>query len=180
MLESMVSTQIQLTLYNLVQSLMEKAQSNAQNVNIESETTVDGDYQGYQNTSFASIIERVSDKYGVDPSLVGALIKNESNFNVNAESYAGAQGLMQLMPATAASLGVSDSFDPYQNIEGGVKYLSNLLDMYNGDVSLSLAAYNAGPGAVNSYGGIPPYQETQTYVQRVLSTYTSGSINERI
>ena len=175
MLESMVNTQIQMTIYNLLQSLMEKAQSAKQT---NAQTT--GDYQGYQQSSFADIIESVSSKYGVDPSLVGALIKNESNFNSNTESYAGAQGLMQLMPSTASSLGVTNSFDPIQNIEGGVKYLSNLLDMYNGDVSIALAAYNAGPGAVNKYQGIPPYQETQTYVDRVLSTYSSGLINERI
>ena len=173
MLESMVNTQIQITMYNLLQTLMEKAQS-SQQVDSGESISVDGDYQGYQSTSFASIIESVSEKYGVDPSLVGALIKNESNFDSTAESYVGAQGLMQLMPSTAASLGVLDAFDPYQNIEGGVKYLSNLLDMYDGDVSLALAAYNAGPGAVNTYDGIPPYQETQTYVQRVLSTYTSS------
>jgi soluble lytic murein transglycosylase-like protein len=173
MLESMVNSQIQITVYNLLQTLMENAAKNQQ-VDAGSTTSLDGDYQGYQSTSFASIIERVSEKYGVDPSLVGALIKNESNFNSNAESHVGAQGLMQLMPSTAASLGVLDSFDPYQNIEGGVKYLSNLLDMYDGDVSMALAAYNAGPGAVNSYHGIPPYQETQTYVQRVISTYTSS------
>jgi soluble lytic murein transglycosylase-like protein len=172
-LESLVSSQIQMTMYNLLLSLMEKTQS-IQQQSDSNNTTVDGDYQGYQNTSFASIIDSVSAKYGVDPSLVGALIKNESNFNANAESYAGAQGLMQLMPGTAASLGVLDSFDPYQNIEGGVKYLSKLLNMYNGDVSMALAAYNAGPGAVNEYNGIPPYQETQTYVQRVLSTYTTS------
>ncbi len=181
MLESMVNTQIQMTIYNLLQSLMERAQSATQTSEQTDQFT--GDYQGYKESAFAKIIESVSSKYGVDPSLVGALIKNESNFNEDAESYAGAQGLMQLMPGTASSLGVSNSFDPKENIEGGVKYLSNLLDMYNGDVSLALAAYNAGPGAVNKYQGIPPYQETQTYVDRVLSTYSSyssGLINERI
>jgi soluble lytic murein transglycosylase-like protein len=172
MLESMVNTKIQMTIYNLLQSLMERAQSTNQTSDKTDQST--GDYQGYQQSSFADIIESISSKYGVDPSLVGALIKNESNFNANAESYAGAQGLMQLMPSTASSLGVTNSFDPKQNIEGGVKYLSNLLDMYNGDVSLALAAYNAGPGAVNKYQGIPPYQETQTYVDRVLSTYSSS------
>lgn len=178
MFESMFNTKIQLTMYNLLQDLIQKAQASAKDTT--SGTNVNGDYEGYKNTSFASIIESVSQKYGVDPSLVGALIKNESNFDANAKSYVGALGLMQLMPGTAQSLGVTDPLDPYQNIEGGVKYLSSLLDMYNGDVSLALAAYNAGPGAVSSYQGIPPYQETQTYVQRVLSTYTSGLINERI
>jgi soluble lytic murein transglycosylase-like protein len=177
MFESMINSKIQMTLYNLLQSLMEKAQASQDETE---DTSIDGDYDGYKSSSFASIIESISQKYGVDPSLVGAVIKNESNYDADAESYAGALGLMQLMPSTATSLGVSDPLDPYQNIEGGVKYLSNLLDMYNGDVSLALAAYNAGPGAVNTYDGIPPYQETQTYVQRVLSTYTSSTINERI
>ena len=175
MLDSVFNTKIQLTMYNLFQDLIEKALASA-----SGETSINGDYDDYKNTSFADIIEAISQKYGVDPSLVGALIKNESNFDADAQSHAGALGLMQLMPSTAQSLGVSDPLDPYQNIEGGVKYLSNLLDMYNGNVTLALAAYNAGPGAVSAYNGIPPYQETQTYVQRVLSTYTSGLINERI
>ena len=122
-------------------------------------------------SSFESIIQQASARYQVDPSLVKALIRAESNFNPTAVSSAGAQGLMQLMPATAAGLGVQNSLDPVQNIEGGVHLLRKLLDRYSGNVTLALAAYNAGPGAVDRFGGIPPYQETQTYVQRVLNYY---------
>ncbi|MFQ3548311.1 MAG: lytic transglycosylase domain-containing protein [Armatimonadota bacterium] len=123
---------------------------------------------GQRQAAFNNIIEYAADKYGVEPSLVKAVIKAESGFNPNARSAAGAQGLMQLMPATARSLGVTDSFDPIQNIEGGVKYLKKQLDTF-GDVRLALAAYNAGPNAVVRHGGIPPYRETQNYVQKVLS-----------
>ncbi len=122
---------------------------------------------------FQKIITEASAKYGVDTNLVNAVIQAESAFNPNAVSSAGAEGLMQLMPATAASLGVTDSMDPQQNVDGGVKLLRSLLNSYDGNVSLALAAYNAGPGAVSKYNGIPPYQETQTYVQRVLAAYRS-------
>ena len=124
---------------------------------------------------FSSLINQAAQKYGVNPGLVQAVIKAESNFNPSAVSQAGAQGLMQLMPGTARGLGVTDSLDPAQNIDGGVHFLSNLLKHYNGNVRLAIAAYNAGPGAVDKYGGIPPYQETQTYVNRVLGYYQSTS-----
>ena len=121
--------------------------------------------------SFAEIIKEASAKYQVDEDLIEAVIKAESDFDPNAQSSAGAQGLMQLMPQTAADLGVTNSFDARQNINGGVRFLKNLLDYYSGDVSKALAGYNAGPGAVDEYDGIPPYQETQTYVKRVMDTY---------
>ena len=117
---------------------------------------------------YSAEIWMASQKYNVDYALVKAVIKAESNFNPRAVSRAGARGLMQLMPDTASLLQVSDSFHPGENIDGGVRYLRYLLNVFNGNLPLALAAYNAGEKAVYRYRGIPPYQETQTYVQRVL------------
>lgn len=118
-----------------------------------------------------ALIQNMCRKYGVDPSLVKAVIGAESGYDRLAVSPKGAMGLMQLMPGTANSLGVYDPFDPEQNIEGGVRYLSGLLERYGGNVTLALAAYNAGPGSIEKYGSVPPYQETGTYVRKVLASY---------
>lgn len=129
----------------------------------------------YKNTSkrlgvpesMDSIFEEASQKYGVPLTLLKAVGKAESNFNANAVSGAGAQGVMQLMPATAKSLGVEDPFDARSNIMGGAKYLSEKLNLYNGDIDLALAAYNAGSGNVAKYGGVPPFAETRNYIKRI-------------
>lgn len=112
-------------------------------------------------------VKQLASKYQVDSALVRAVIHAESAFKVNALSNKGAQGLMQLMPGTAKDMGVHNAFDARQNIEGGVKYLAWLLETFNGDIKLATAAYNAGPGAVKRFNGIPPYAETEVYVERV-------------
>jgi soluble lytic murein transglycosylase-like protein len=117
---------------------------------------------------FLNEITAAAKKYGVDPALLAGLVKAESNFNPQAQSGVGAKGLTQLMDATAHGLGVNDSFDIRQSLDGGAKFLGGLLKQFHGDQGLALAAYNAGPGAVQKYGGIPPYQETQRYVPKVL------------
>lgn len=126
---------------------------------------------------YENLISSCATKYGVNPSLIKAVIHTESGYNPNAVSRKGASGLMQLMPGTARSLKVSNSFDPKDNVEGGVKYLRFLLDTFRGDVSLAVAAYNAGLNKVAKYGGIPPYNETRTYVDRVLSYMQSYQAN---
>jgi soluble lytic murein transglycosylase-like protein len=119
-------------------------------------------------------IEQAAARHNVDPNLVRAVVKVESNFNPHAVSPKGAMGLMQLMPGTARELKVSHPFDPEENVDAGVRHLRSLLDNYNGDVQLTLAAYNAGPRAVQRSAGVPRYRETQDYVKRITSLYSSG------
>ncbi len=128
-------------------------------------------------TRYSEEIREIAARHGVDPDLVGAVIRAESAFNPRAVSNKGAQGLMQLMPRTASALGVRNVFDPYQNIEGGVRHLRYLLDRYPGNVPLALAAYNAGEKAVDYYRGIPPYAETTQYVQKILGQSPSLGSN---
>jgi soluble lytic murein transglycosylase len=121
--------------------------------------------------AFDPAIKRASLQHGVSPALVKAVIAAESGFDPEAISRKGAQGLMQLMPYTAESLGVDDALDPWQNIDGGTRYLSQMIERFPGELTLALAAYNAGPEAVKRHRGVPPYQETRTYVRRVLRYY---------
>lgn len=122
--------------------------------------------------------ERYSRAHNLSPALVKAIIRAESNGNRNAVSRKGAQGMMQLMPFTSKRLKVNDPFDPVENIEGGVKYIKELLDVFRGNITYAVAAYNAGPAAVQKYGGIPPYQETRTYVKRVMDYYQKYASKE--
>jgi len=123
--------------------------------------------------TLADIVNQASVKYNVPTDLIYSVIRAESGGNPNAKSSAGAMGLMQLMPGTAKDLGVTNPYDPTQNVMGGTKYLSQLLSMFNGNIPLTAAAYNAGPGAVKSYGGIPPYKQTQDYV-KIITGYMAG------
>jgi len=159
-------------------AVMRAARSAASEVN----TYLDGRAQSHQilNHAFTqeeidAAIEQAAARHNVDPSLVRSVVKVESNFNPNAVSRKGAMGLMQLMPSTARSLNVSNPFDPAQNVDAGVRHLRNLLDSYGGNVSLSLAAYNAGSGAVARSAGVPHFRETQNYVRRITNLYNRGS-----
>ena len=121
-----------------------------------------------RSSEFDTLITTAAQKYDLDPALLKAMVQAESNFSPTAVSPVGAKGLMQLMDGTAQQLGVADAFDPVENIEGGARFIQQLLQRYKGDEVLALAAYNAGPGAVDRWNGLPPYQETQIYVPRIL------------
>jgi len=159
-------------------AVMRAARSAASEVN----SYLDGRAQSHQilNRAFTqedidAAIEQAAARHNVDPSLVRSVVKVESNFNPNAVSRKGAMGLMQLMPSTARSLNVANPFDPQQNVDAGVRHLRRLLDSYGGNVSLSLAAYNAGSGAVARSAGVPHFRETQNYVRRITNLYNGGS-----
>lgn len=130
-----------------------------------------------EQAPFGELIRKVAAKYAVDADLVFSVVAAESNFNPKAISRRNARGLMQLLPETARRLGVKDIYDPAQNIDGGTRYLRDLLKLYDGDLALTLAAYNAGPGAVQRYGRIPPYNETIAYVRAIRKTYALRKSN---
>jgi soluble lytic murein transglycosylase-like protein len=132
-----------------------------------------------QQLNIDELVSSASGTYRLDPDLVNSVIRAESGFNVHAVSPKGAQGLMQLMPQTASSLGVQDVFDPQANVEGGTRYLRELLERYNFDLIKALAAYNAGPERVEQYGGVPPYYETRAYVARIVRDFNKKKLKEK-
>jgi soluble lytic murein transglycosylase-like protein len=168
MIDTSFNSNMQMMIMNLLMKLLEKQSAENQTESSSSSST------NSKNT-FSDLIKKASEKYGIDADLITSVIQTESNFNSKAVSSTGAQGLMQLMPTTAASLGIKNMFDPAQNIEAGTLYLKKMLNRYGGDVEKALAAYNAGPGAVDKYDGVPPYHETQSYVSKVIGYYNDQS-----
>lgn len=160
-----IMAQLQQKLY---QSVMENMQSLLTGVFPGKGFAADGQSLQARASEFDGLIAAAAQRYELDPALLKAVAHAESNLAPTSVSHAGAKGLMQLMDSTAQQLGVIDSFDPAQNIDGGARFLRQLLDHYDGNVILALAAYNAGPGAVDRWGGLPPYSETQAYIPRVL------------
>lgn len=148
--------------------------SASENVSNSTENFADCLNEVQSDGTLASIFDKASKTYGVSLSLLTAMAKQESNFQADATSKSGAMGIMQLMPATAAHFGCTNPYDPEQNIMAGAKYISELLDKYDGNVSLALAAYNAGSGSVDKYGGIPPFTETQNYVAKITAYMEEG------
>lgn len=136
-------------------------------------------FSTHPQTNLTDVVNQASGRYRLDPDLVNSVIKAESDFNIRAVSPKGAQGLMQLMPGTASQLGVPNAFDPQANVEGGTKYLRELLERYNFDLVKALAAYNAGPQRVEQFGGIPPYYETRAYVARVVKDFNKKKIAQQ-
>ena len=146
---------------------------------ISSAPILTSSFSTHPQTNLTDVVNQASGRYRLDPDLVNSVIKAESDFNIRAVSPKGAQGLMQLMPGTASQLGVPNAFDPQANVEGGTKYLRELLERYNFDLVKALAAYNAGPQRVEQFGGIPPYYETRAYVARVVKDFNKKKIAQQ-
>jgi soluble lytic murein transglycosylase-like protein len=139
-----------------------------QNARTEATGAGSGEGEGGSSSNYDGLIQSAAAHYGIDPAVLHGLIQQESGFDPNSQSGAGAMGLTQLMPGTASSLGVSNPMNPAESIEGGARYLAQMMSQFGGNVRDALAAYNAGPGAVSQYGGVPPYAETESYVTKVL------------